>query len=170
MKLKLIITSFFLLLFSFQGVSALSMVTPEPIPDSALEYTHTLRVGSPYYQDVMNLQIALQDLGLYTKSIDGKFGPGTKAAVMSYQKQNNLAPDGVAGPKTYWSLSRANIMCTMEYAPVCARVLTGLACIQAPCPGSETIKTYSNGCAAESDPNMIEVLYNGECTTVETEY
>lgn len=31
---------------------------------------------------------------------DGKFGSGTAAAVKSYQEANDLAADGVAGPKT----------------------------------------------------------------------
>lgn len=32
--------------------------------------------------------------------VDGKYGPETKAAVMRWQKENGLTPDGIVGPKT----------------------------------------------------------------------
>jgi peptidoglycan hydrolase-like protein with peptidoglycan-binding domain len=32
---------------------------------------------------------------------DGDFGPGTRQAVMDYQKANGLAVDGIAGPDTF---------------------------------------------------------------------
>ena len=37
-------------------------------------------------------------------SIDGKFGPNTKAALISFQKAHGLATDGVAGSKTRQAL------------------------------------------------------------------
>lgn len=37
-------------------------------------------------------------------SIDGIFGPKTKAGVMRYQSQNGLAADGIVGPKTWGKL------------------------------------------------------------------
>jgi len=42
---------------------------------------------------------ALQTL-LGVKPVDGKFGPNTKKALEKFQKENNLTPDGIAGPKT----------------------------------------------------------------------
>jgi len=35
---------------------------------------------------------------------DGIFGPGTKQAVMDYQKANSLAVDGIAGPDTFTAM------------------------------------------------------------------
>ena len=35
---------------------------------------------------------------------DGIFGPGTKKAVMDYQKANGLAVDGIAGPDTFTAM------------------------------------------------------------------
>ena len=40
-------------------------------------------------------------------SADGIFGSGTKAAVVAFQKNNKLSPDGIVGPKTYKSLEQA---------------------------------------------------------------
>ncbi|MBQ1413987.1 MAG: peptidoglycan-binding protein [Clostridia bacterium] len=37
-------------------------------------------------------------------SIDGKFGPNTKAALIAFQKAHGLATDGIAGPKTRQAL------------------------------------------------------------------
>lgn len=37
--------------------------------------------------------------------VDGNFGPKTKAAVITYQQQNGLDPDGIVGPKTWASLN-----------------------------------------------------------------
>lgn len=34
-------------------------------------------------------------------SADGKFGPGTEAAVRQFQRQKELVPDGIVGPKTW---------------------------------------------------------------------
>ena len=55
-----------------------------------------VKVGSKG-EDVAFLQKAL---GIET---DGKFGPMTKKAVISFQKANGLEPDGIVGPKT-WSV------------------------------------------------------------------
>lgn len=50
---------------------------------------------------VARLQFALRDAGVAT-GIDGDFGPGTKAAVMTFQTQAGLVADGVVGPAS-WS-------------------------------------------------------------------
>jgi peptidoglycan hydrolase-like protein with peptidoglycan-binding domain len=36
---------------------------------------------------------------------DGKFGPGTKAAVVAFQTGHGLTPDGVIGPATWQALT-----------------------------------------------------------------
>ena len=43
------------------------------------------------------MQERLQELGYYQGEVDGQFGPGTKEAVIAFQKMNGLDADGLAG-------------------------------------------------------------------------
>lgn len=56
-------------------------------------------------EEVKRLQQALKDKGFDTGEIDGKFGTGTEAAVIAFQKSEGLAADGIAGPKTMAALA-----------------------------------------------------------------
>ena len=61
--------------------------------------------GAPMYgDDVATLQARLQDLGFYTDLVDGHFGLQTHNALMSYQREYGLYPDGICGPETLRSL------------------------------------------------------------------
>ena len=61
--------------------------------------------GAPMYgDDVATLQGRLQDLGFYHALVDGYFGLQTHNALMSYQREYGLAPDGICGPETLRSL------------------------------------------------------------------
>ena len=57
-----------------------------------------------YGDDVATLQARLQDLGFYTGLVDGHFGLQTHNALMSYQREYGLYPDGICGPETLRSL------------------------------------------------------------------
>src|SRR6476646_6059938 len=59
----------------------------------------TLQTGSSG-PDVQALQQTLSDLGFDPNGIDGKFGPGTKAAVIAFQQSKGLQADGKVGPAT----------------------------------------------------------------------
>ena len=63
----------------------------------------TLRIGSqgPMVEFLQNILIYL---GFYTGEIDGIFGQDTKNAVVQFQRQNGLTPDGIIGPRTWLSL------------------------------------------------------------------
>src|SRR5687767_11787027 len=54
--------------------------------------------------EVTALQIQLKTLGFDPKGTDGNFGPGTKAALIAFQKSKGLQPDGAAGPLTMVAL------------------------------------------------------------------
>jgi len=55
---------------------------------------------------VAALQVALQARGLYGGTIDGYYGPGTRHAVVRFQRSRGLLPDGIAGRATRRSLGR----------------------------------------------------------------
>ena len=56
---------------------------------------------------VVELQTNLKRLGFASGIVDGKFGPGTKKALMAFQKSKGLKADGIAGPVTLNALSSA---------------------------------------------------------------
>ena len=63
-----------------------------------------LRIGSTENQNIKALQYRLKALGYYKGSIDGKYGPVTRAAVIAYQKAKKLVQDGVAAKITLRNL------------------------------------------------------------------
>jgi murein L,D-transpeptidase YcbB/YkuD len=50
------------------------------------------------------IQRALKSAGVYTGPVDGKIGPGTKTAIIEFQKSHGLKADGVLGKKTWEEL------------------------------------------------------------------
>jgi lipoprotein-anchoring transpeptidase ErfK/SrfK len=58
----------------------------------------------PVY-DVAAVQRQLTDLRYYAGVVDGKEGPGMRAAVMAFQKVNGLGADGTVGPLTLAALA-----------------------------------------------------------------
>lgn len=63
----------------------------------------TLRLGSKG-AGVRDIQALLRSAG-YQVTVDGDFGQSTKAAVIAFQKNKGLAPDGMIGPKTQAALN-----------------------------------------------------------------
>lgn len=59
--------------------------------------------------DVERIQIFLRGLGLYLGNCDGEFGEKTKAAVVAYQNDRELCPDGVVGNRTWGAFMRDGI-------------------------------------------------------------
>lgn len=64
-----------------------------------------LRVGSRG-SDVMKIQAVLKKIGYNPGSIDGVFGNQMRQAVIQYQRNNGLTPDGIIGTNTYNSLRK----------------------------------------------------------------
>ena len=78
---------------SVRATELVAVVTPEP----------ALHNGSKG-EKVWQLQERLQRLGYYQGTVDGEFGPGTREAVLAFQKRNGLAMDGLAGEETQRAL------------------------------------------------------------------
>jgi peptidoglycan L-alanyl-D-glutamate endopeptidase CwlK len=57
--------------------------------------------------EVVRLQQRLKDKGFDPGALDGKFGPGTEAALIGFQKSEGMAADGIAGPQTLATLDLA---------------------------------------------------------------
>ena len=54
--------------------------------------------------EVKEIQMALKSRGYYKGNIDSIFGTRTKKAVIAFQKDNGLSPDGIVGKKTLKAL------------------------------------------------------------------
>jgi murein L,D-transpeptidase YcbB/YkuD len=70
--------------------------------DMALQPWPLVRRGDKAHP-VPSLQYLLRARG-HIVTVDGDFGPKTEAAVRAYQKEKNLAVDGVVGPQTWRAL------------------------------------------------------------------
>ena len=70
------------------------------------EEANTQNVKQEYSQELYDAQLKLKDLGLYTSTIDGINGPGTKRALKNFQTKSGLNPDGVLGPLTLAALEK----------------------------------------------------------------
>ncbi len=78
------------------GYGSVFQVTPDP---SAPTPEPVIRSGA-MGEDVTRLQTRLQELGYYTGTVDGQFGPGTRTAVAAFQQVNGLSADGIVGTAT----------------------------------------------------------------------
>ena len=74
------------------------VVTPTPTPPS-------LQLGFTGSEAVRAMQRRLKELGYYSGSADGDFGPATEKAVIAFQKANGLTADGKAGKQTLAKLN-----------------------------------------------------------------
>lgn len=74
-----------------------------PVP-AAPKPGSTLRRGDKN-ELVVELQIKLKELGFYTGTIDGSYGPKTEDAVEALQKERKITQDGICGPKTWAAIN-----------------------------------------------------------------
>jgi peptidoglycan hydrolase-like protein with peptidoglycan-binding domain len=76
-----------------ESVWAAAIDRSEPTPEPPLS-------SGSRGEKVEELQKRLQALGYYSGDIDGQFGPGTRDAVVAFQRNNGLEADGLAGTET----------------------------------------------------------------------
>lgn len=80
-----------------------------PVTTATLNKTLTepafLKVGSRG-PEVATLQSVLKELGYDPGRVDGVFGPKTKEAVISFQRDYGLNQNGIAGPQTFTILDQ----------------------------------------------------------------
>ena len=62
------------------------------------------RTPSGFELPSANIQQALKNAGYYRGNLDGKIGPQTRQAILSFQRDNGLITDGVVGRKTWGKL------------------------------------------------------------------
>ncbi len=77
---------------------------------------------------VRTLQETLNALGYQAGTVDGVFGPNTRAAVLSFQQAAKLDADGIVGPKTWAALDQAE---TAEMPTQYTVVIPGLTAAEA---------------------------------------
>ena len=115
------------------GLCSLAVTMPLATPQTA--YAAVLKQGNSG-TDVKTLQTKLKKWGYYSGSVDGVFGPKTKAAVIYFQKRNGLTADGIVGAKTLAALGMK---------------------ISSSTSGSSTSSSYSS-----ADVNLLAKLIYGE--------
>ena len=80
--------------------SSTDETTSVKVSKSSASTDETIRVNA----SVEDIQTALKNAGNYTGKIDGKFGTGTKLAIVEFQKEHHLTADGILGKKTWKTL------------------------------------------------------------------
>jgi peptidoglycan hydrolase-like protein with peptidoglycan-binding domain len=80
---------------------------------------------------VAELQQLLQSKGFYSGKIDGDFGAGTTNAVLKFQKENGLVPDGIVGSSSWAKLRVVVIPTSAQGLPTLLPGSKGAAVSQA---------------------------------------
>ncbi len=131
---------------------------------AATNSAETLEYGSEGAA-VTKLQKRLQDLGYLAGSADGKFGVATQAAVIAFQKNNNLTADGKAGSATLSKLYSGSANRSKSSAKIdsseknkSGRDTSGIAST-----GYETLQHGSKGTAVKNLQQRLKQLgyYSG---------
>ena len=93
-----------------EEVQRVRSLTPTPLPEYGSVMKVTPDPGAPTAEPVIRsgaageavikLQTRLKELGYYSGTVDGQFGPGTRTAVTTFQQQHGITADGIVGAET----------------------------------------------------------------------
>ena len=130
-------------------------LTPTPVPpygnvmqvtiDPALPTPGPLLKTGSTGQAVVQLQTRLQELGYYTGSLDGQFGPATGTAVRLFQQQHELDVDGKVGPETN----------AMLYSSLAHRIIVTPTPLPSPTPTPEPEVVRIPGMLENGAPMLV---------------
>lgn len=105
----------------------LSILTVPAIVMASSPSNVVLKIGMKN-ELVVKLQTILSEQGYYTGNIDGDFGIDTQQALMEFQAEHYLVPDGAAGVQTMTVLRELDIQSSRDQAPNrLAKQITSLA-------------------------------------------
>ncbi len=141
------------LLYAGKGKKAEVKATATPKPTAAVyvqTVSGTLRQGSTG-SDVKTLQQKLIQLGYLKGTADGVFGKKTAAALVSFQKNNQLKADGIAGSKTLAKLDASS---------------TSVTAVTAAATATPTPAQANNTGTIVGRPSASKVIYANWYTTV----
>ena len=134
--------------------------SPLPGPREAEEGPRALRQGDDG-EEVKRLQERLAELGFATGPADGNFGVLTTRALVAFQAEHKLKPDGIAGPRTLEVLA-ASAPAPGPHNDLTAADLTGSSTIQAITWAKRGVQTLLGGKAAlEADDQLGLGLVDG---------
>ncbi len=120
---------------------------PEPTPTPTVEPTPTETGNSTVVFDEM-IQQELADVGCYQGEIDGVMGPGTDAAIVSFQTAEGIEEDGELGPQTDDALKSAvdegRTVCggSASPSPTSSEAPCTATAIQAALPSGEKVTSF----------------------------
>lgn len=88
----------------FRAKVALTMASPEPAP---LIAAHDAQDRPTLRRGARGDLVKLMQTKVGIQPVDGLFGAHTEAAVREFQRQKQIVPDGIVGPKTWLALDNA---------------------------------------------------------------
>ncbi|MBE7065420.1 MAG: spore cortex-lytic enzyme [Ruminococcaceae bacterium] len=98
------------------------------------ETSDALSKRGSYGSEVRQIQTKLKSWGYYNGEIDGIYGSRTESAVKSFQRNNGLTADGIAGPRTLSAMgissgnsSSSSVSATSANVELLARIIYGEA-------------------------------------------
>ncbi|MEC4986066.1 MAG: peptidoglycan-binding protein [Oscillatoria sp. PMC 1068.18] len=109
-------------IFNKGKVYLLSLIVALGILGTASEALALLTEGNRG-AEVTAVQVRLQELGYFQARATGYFGEITKDAVMRFQKDRGLTPDGIVGPQTELALGKTTTQAVAPSPPNAVQIL-----------------------------------------------